>query len=132
MAEYEALYDPIAGASDGHGRETIPTPELQLNRTFKLKEVYTGLKTDLLDEIGQIEERILRPASDARDCIQPIRKTVKKRENKRLDYENCQARVSKLQQKTRRTPKEDVSLAKAEEEMTHLADVINCPFPDQP
>jgi hypothetical protein len=123
VSEYEALYDPIVGASDGHGRETIPTPELQLHRTFKLKEAYAELKSEILEEIASIDVRVLRPAQDARDCIQPIRKTIKKRENKRLDLEKCMDKVAKLQRKHNRTPKEDSQLSKTEDESSILSNV---------
>ncbi|KAK3372048.1 hypothetical protein B0H63DRAFT_287312 [Podospora didyma] len=122
VTEYEGLYDPIVGASDGHGREMAETPRVQLERTFRLKEAYTELKTELIDEITTIEDRIVKPAADARDCIAPIRKTIKKRENKRLDYEKMQDKVNKLQRKAGRSPKEDANLAKLEDEMSRAAD----------
>ncbi|KXX77394.1 Protein hob1 [Madurella mycetomatis] len=122
VTEYESLYDPIVGASDGHGRPAVPTPQLQLERTFRLKKAYSELKAELLEEIVMIEERIVKPAVDARDCIAPIRKTIKKRENKRLDYEKAQEKTAKLQRKPGRTPKEDMALAKAEAEMARAAD----------
>jgi regulator of replication initiation timing len=122
VTEYYTLYDPIVGASDGHGRDTVPTPDLQLNRTFQLRKAYEALKNELMDEIGQIEERIIKPATDARDCIAPIRKTIKKRETKRLDLEKCQDKVNKLQRKGSRTPKEESALGKAEDELAQLAD----------
>lgn len=123
VTEFEGLYDPIVGASDGHGRPAVPTPQLQLERTFRLKKAYGELKAELLEEISMIEERIVKPALDARDCIAPIRKTIKKRENKRLDYEKAQEKTVKLQRKPGRTPKEDVALTKAEAEMSRAADV---------
>ncbi|KAI5867710.1 hypothetical protein GGS23DRAFT_612862 [Durotheca rogersii] len=125
VTEFDSLWDPIVGASDGHGKPAAPTPELQLERTLKLKEAYTELKRELLDEVGQIESTIIRPATDARDCIAPLRKTIKKRENKRLDYEKCQDKANKLQRKMSRTPKEDASLAKAEDEVTRAAEEFN-------
>lgn len=105
----------------------MPTPEVQLNRTFRLKQAYAELKEEILDEISQIEDRVVKPATDARDCIQPIRKTIKKRENKRLDYEKSQAKFAKLHQKSNRTAKEETSLAKTEVEMAALADVRQHP-----
>lgn len=119
--EYYALYDPIVGASDGHGRDAAPTPDLQLSRTFKIKQAYEDLKTELTEEIAQIEERMIKPAMDARDCIAPIRRTIKKRENKRLDLERWQDKVNKLQRKAGRTPKEETALGKAEDELSVLA-----------
>jgi amphiphysin len=94
-----------------------------LERTFKLKETYTELKTELIAEITVIEGRVIKPATDARDCIAPIRKTIKKRENKRVDYEKLQEKVNKLQRKQGRTPKEEAALAKIEEEMARAAEV---------
>ena len=123
VTEYEGLYDPIVGATDGHGHESSPTPQLQLERTFHLKTAYAELKTELLEEISSIEDHILKPATEARDCIAPIRKTIKKRENKRLDYEKLQDKHLKLQRKSGRTPKEEAALAKVEYEMTCSADV---------
>ncbi|KAI0894446.1 hypothetical protein F4806DRAFT_124077 [Annulohypoxylon nitens] len=122
VTEYDSLYDPIVGASDGHGKPAASTPELQLERTLKLKEVYTDLKAELLEEVGLIESSVIRPATDARDFIAPLRKTIKKRENKRLDYEKCQDKVNKLQRKSGRSPKEDAALAKAEGEVARAAE----------
>ena len=127
VVEYEGLYDPIQGATDGHGTDLVVTPELQLHRTYKLKETYAELKNEMMQEITEIEARVIQPATDARDCILPIRKTIKKRENKRFDYEKSQDKVNKLAKKPGRTPKEDSALAKAEQEMANLADVSTLP-----
>ncbi|KAI1819079.1 hypothetical protein F4861DRAFT_188892 [Xylaria intraflava] len=122
VTEYDGLWDPIVGASEGLGKPATPTPELQLEQALRLKEVYTELKTELLEELQFIEVKVVRPASDAREYIKPIRKTIKKRENKRLDYEKCQDKATKLQRKPGKTPKEDTSLAKLEVELARLAE----------
>ncbi|KAH6855331.1 hypothetical protein B0I37DRAFT_364583 [Chaetomium sp. MPI-CAGE-AT-0009] len=122
VTEYEGLYDPIAGASDGQSRHAVPTPQLQLERTFRLKKAYAELKIELVEEMAMIEEQILKPATDARGCIAPIRKTIKKRENKRVDYEKAQDKTLKLQRKPGRNPKEEAALAKADAEMARAAD----------
>ncbi|KAM0267347.1 hypothetical protein ACHAQH_010112, partial [Verticillium albo-atrum] len=122
VKEFEGLYDPIAGATEGPRRPSEPTPELQLTRTFALREAYAELKDELLQEVAGIDAQVTRPATDARDHIQPIRKTIKKRENKRLDYEKAQDKVKKLQKKTDRTPKEDVALAKVESDMAIMGE----------
>ncbi|KAK3996258.1 hypothetical protein QBC44DRAFT_160142 [Cladorrhinum sp. PSN332] len=122
VTEIEGLYDPIVGATDGHGRETAPTPQLQLERTLALKEIYDELRTELLQEISSIEERVLRPATDARQFIAPIRKTIKKRENKRIDYEKLQDKAIKLQRKTGRNAKEEATLAKTQDEVARTAE----------
>ncbi|KAJ0351065.1 hypothetical protein KNSL1_003476 [Colletotrichum chrysophilum] len=118
VKEYEGLYDPIVGATEGHGRPSIATPQQQLDRTFKLREAYSDLKDELIEEVAAIDAQVIRPATEARDYLQPIRKTIKKRENKRLDYEKAEDKVKKLQKKTGRTPKEDAALSKAEFDMS--------------
>lgn len=90
-----------------------------------MKEAYSDLKAELIEDIGTIDDRIIRPATDARDAIAPIRKTIKKRENKRLDYEKVQDRVAKMHRKPNKTAKEDAALAKAEDELANLTEV--CP-----
>lgn len=123
MKEFEGLYDPIAGATEGPRRPSEPTSDLQLSRTFALREAYAELKDELLQEVAGIDAQVIRPAADARDYIQPIRKTIKKRENKRLDYEKAQDKVKKLQKKVDRTPKEDVALVKVETDMAITGEV---------
>jgi len=123
VAGFEELYNPIVGASDGHGHEPVMTPQLQLDRTAKLMEAYTELKTDLLEEVNMMDSRVIRPATDAKDYIQPIRKTIKKRENKRLDLERYTDKVNNASKKFKRSDRENAALAKAEEEMARAADV---------
>lgn len=125
---YASLYDPIVGASDGHGRPAKQTGEDQLHRTFGLKEAYTELRAELVEGIRSIEKEIINPALDARNSINPIRKTIKKRENKRLDVEKCQDRVHKLHRKMPRSPKEDAQLSKSEDELSTLQEVYLCPL----
>ncbi|KAI0021426.1 SH3 domain-containing protein [Xylariomycetidae sp. FL0641] len=122
VSEYDGLYDPIVGASDGHGKPSLPTPERQLEQTLRLKEAYAEFKTELVDEVALIEARVIKPATDARDCIAPFRKAIKKRENKRLDYEKAQDKAHKLQKKPGRSAKEDASLVKADAEMARTAE----------
>ncbi|OLN86116.1 Regulator of cytoskeleton and endocytosis RVS167-like protein 1 [Colletotrichum chlorophyti] len=117
VKEYEGLYDPIVGASEGHGRPSITTPQQQLDRTFKLSGAYSDLKDELVEEVAAIDTQVIRPATEAREYLQPLRKTIKKRENKRLDFEKAQDKVKKLQKKTGRTAKEEAQLSKSEYEM---------------
>lgn len=123
ITSFEDLYNPILGASDGHSQEAQGTPIEKLERTAKLKEVYNDLKTDLLDEVNMMDSRVIQPATDAKECLQPIRKTIKKRENKKLDWERYSDRVSHAQKKPKRTDRENVALAKAEEEAARAGEV---------
>ena len=70
-----------------------------------------------------MDARIIKPATDAKDYIQPIRKTIKKRENKRLDWERYIDKVNHASKKMKRTDRENAALVKAEEELSKAADV---------
>ncbi|KAH7312104.1 hypothetical protein BKA65DRAFT_518183 [Rhexocercosporidium sp. MPI-PUGE-AT-0058] len=119
---FEELYNPIVGAGDGHGRDPVLTSRLQLDRTSKLKDVYTDLKTDLLEEVNMMDSRVIKPATEAKDYIQPIRKAIKKRDNKRLDWERYIDKVNNYQRKVKRTDRENAALVKAEEELAKAAE----------
>ncbi|KAL2062086.1 hypothetical protein VTL71DRAFT_6352 [Oculimacula yallundae] len=119
---FEELYNPIVGAGDGHGRDPVMTPRAQLDRTSKLKDVYTDLKTDLLEEVNMMESRVIKPATEAKDHIQPIRKIIKKRDNKRLDWERYIDKVNNYQRKVKRTDRENAVLVKAEQELVQAAE----------
>jgi len=125
VSGFEELYNPIVGASDGHGHDPVLTPQLQLDRTYKLKEAYTELKSELLEEVNMMDARVIKPATDAKEYIQPLRKTIKKRENKRLDWERYTDRVNHQSKKLKRTDRENAALAKSEEEMAKAADVCS-------
>ncbi|KAI9641654.1 hypothetical protein NHQ30_009509 [Ciborinia camelliae] len=123
-SSFEELYQPIVGTSDAHRDNPAITPRQQMARTIKLKETYTELKTDLLEEVMMMDSRVTKPASEARDFLQPIRKTIKKRENKRLDWERYIDKVNKGSAKMRRTDRENAALAKAEEDQSRAAEAF--------
>lgn len=75
------------GSSDA-STDHIPvvTPEDTLNRVIRLKEEYESLKTDLVAEANTVDERIVQPATEARDFIQPLKKVIRKREDKKVSH----------------------------------------------
>jgi hypothetical protein len=128
VKEFEELYNPIIGAtSDGHGHIPVVTPQGQLDRSAHLKEVYTELKSDLMEEVNMMDARIIKPATEVKEYIQPLKKTIKKRENKRLDYERYQDRVNNAAKKVKRSEREDAALARAEMDLSKAADVSLAP-----
>ena len=77
---FEAIYAPIIGANEEYeGHIPVMTDEITMARTSKLQAAYDDLRTDLLEEVGMVDTRIIKPATDARDCIQPLKKVIKKR-----------------------------------------------------
>ena len=86
IAEFHGLYTPIAGAGQDHAplHEPVLTPEENIARVSRLQEAYYELKTDLLEEVAMVDTRIISPATDARTSIQPMKKVIKKREDRKV------------------------------------------------
>lgn len=85
---FQTIYSPIIGAEENYsGLEPVETPRSIMERTIKLQEAYVGLRTDLLEEVETIEARIIKPASDAKDSIHPLRKIIKKRGDRKVRRE---------------------------------------------
>ena len=81
------MYQPIVGAGEGYsGHEPQVTPRSTMERVAKLQEQYIELKTDLLEEVNTVDERLIRPATESRDYIQPMKKVIKKRQDRKV---NC-------------------------------------------
>lgn len=85
VAEFEGLYAPIIGASsDYQGHQPVETPEATMSRTARLREEYEDLKRDLLDEVNLVDARMVKPATEAHEHLQPMKKTIKKREDRKV------------------------------------------------
>lgn len=123
MNAFGDLYNPIEGSSDGHGVTTVLTSQQQLDRSSKLVEAYKELKTDLTEEVNMMDARVIKPATEAKEYIQPIKKTIKKRDNKRLDWERYTDKVNSQARKMSRSDKENAALVKSKEELERAAEV---------
>lgn len=144
VSEFDALYAPIVGSSDpSAGYEAAITPESTLARTNRLKEEYDELRQDLLQELSAVEERMIQPAAQAKEFLAPMKKPIKKREDRKvwtvvrrhcrwdrsagiqltlncesqLDYERYQSRVDNYSKKSKRSDRDNAALAKAESDL---------------
>ena len=54
---------------------------------MKLQEAYAELKTDMLEEVNQVDTRIINPATDAKEYLQPLKKVIKKRQDRKVHFE---------------------------------------------
>jgi amphiphysin len=124
MVNLDDLYNPnLGGAGEGYVHEPAATPRQQMEQIAKLRHAYAELKKELLEEIAGVDARIIRPLTDAREYIQPMRKVIKKRENRRLDYERYRQQVDNIARKSGQTDKDAASLVKAEVELSKATDV---------
>ncbi|TQS37553.1 hypothetical protein Golomagni_01967 [Golovinomyces magnicellulatus] len=121
---FKELYDPIMGTNERKGPEPIVTPVEKLDRVQKLQLVQRELKSDLLEEVKMIDCSIINPAVNTKELIQPLKKMIKKRENKRLDWEMYVNRVDGYLKKMKRTDRENTALTKAEEDAAQAANTL--------
>ncbi|KAL1626343.1 hypothetical protein SLS56_006927 [Neofusicoccum ribis] len=123
VTEFEALYKPMAAvgdASDFKGHVPADTPRETLERTRRMKDLYNDLKNDMMEEVNQIDRKLIKPAQDAKQSIKPMHKVIQKREDKKLDYERYKSRVDKLEAQANRSARDESSLAK------HQIDMERC------
>ncbi|KAJ5919727.1 hypothetical protein N7454_009562 [Penicillium verhagenii] len=122
--EFDGLYAPIASSSETPTqRQSYNTPPAILARTNRLRRDYDELRTDMVQELTEVESRMIRPATSAKDYLAPVKKTIKKRNDKKTDFERYQSKVDSLIHKTKRTERDNANLAKAEADMATAKDI---------
>ena len=126
VTEFQLMYQPIVGGAssdDDHTSVHATTPPEVEARPRELMEVYAELRTELLEEVNTIDDRIIKPAMDARDSIQPLKKVIKKREDRKLDFERYHGRVDTMKKKKGKLSERDTaSLVKTERELVRSTD----------
>lgn len=85
-----------------------------MQRCLALQKMYSDLKADLQQEIGIINNKIMKPVAEARAAVKPLQRTLKHRENMKLDHERYTSRAEHARRKNVRSPKEEAALAKHE------------------
>lgn len=95
----------------------MPTPKRYMDKCQALQKIYAELAKDLQQEIDMVQNRLVSPAESARACLKPLKKTLKHRENTKLDYERYLSRTEHAQKKTTRSMKEETALAKHESDL---------------
>ena len=85
MHGFQSIYSPIVGADDSYSdHEPLNTHTRIVERTTKLQKIYVDLRNDLLDEVDTAEIRIIKPATQAKEGIQPLKKIIKKRGDRKV------------------------------------------------
>lgn len=94
-------------------------------RTSRIHTEYDDLKTDLANELEQVQIRMIGPAQDVRDSFQTAKKVIKKREDKKLDFERYQSRVDSGNKRTKQSDRDRAQLSKAQTELTVATEAYN-------
>lgn len=111
LADYENIYGDIVGKD---GKDYVATPQEKLEQVHGLKTSYVELKNEMLEEVALIDKQIMAPAKEARISVKAYMKVIKKREDKKLDYERYKSRKESLERKAGRSERENTALSKHE------------------
>lgn len=83
--EFDGLYAPIIGSSETTSpRKPVETNPAILARTNRLRREYDELRGELSQELNAVEERMTQPAENAKESLIPMKKTIKKRNDKKV------------------------------------------------
>ena len=83
-----------------------------------MKEECEELKNDLTQDLSLVDVQMIKPAQDAKDSLQMLKKTIKKREEKKLDFERYQGRVDTGMKKTKPSDRDRANLTKAQTDLS--------------
>jgi hypothetical protein len=126
FTELESLYQPILGAgADYHGHQALETDPETLARTSRYKTESEELKKDLSDDVSQVDSRIIQVAQSAKDSLHTMKKTIKKREDRKLDFERYQSRVDTGKHKSKPSDRDKTTLTKAEADLAMATEAYN-------
>jgi amphiphysin len=55
-----------------------------MERVAGLQEAFSELKTDMMEEVKDIDRKLIIPAKLARDALKPMEKAIKKRDDAKV------------------------------------------------
>ncbi|PVI06402.1 hypothetical protein DM02DRAFT_553075 [Periconia macrospinosa] len=110
-----SIYKPLGAKGGEFGTQShTDTPPETMERCVQLLEAFAELKADMMEEVKDIERKLILPAKLARDALKPMKKVIKKRDDKKVDYERYKSRAEALQKKKTRSDRENIALNKHE------------------
>ena len=83
------------------------------------------LKNDLSQDLNVVDNQMIKPAQEAKDSLHMMRKPIKKREDKKLDFERYQGRVDSGMKKTKPSDRERSALTKAQSDLAMALEAYN-------
>ncbi|KXS09954.1 BAR-domain-containing protein [Gonapodya prolifera JEL478] len=139
MAELlHEVYQPITGHTPGPNggadsalsisrrgaspRDVRNTPDQSLNLVADFSEGMKRAREELTGELDLIDRRVIQPCKDFLDLADSVKKYIKKRGHKLLDYDRHREAVRKLQEKRDRTPADEKRLVAAQQEFQQASD----------
>lgn len=119
------VYKPISGrVSDPDSAVVEGNPE-GIRACEEYEAVVKELQETLAPELEMIESRVINPANELLDVLKVVKKTVVKREHKKLDYDRHNATLKKLRDKKEKSAKDEKAMWKAENDVEQSTQDFN-------
>lgn len=81
------IFKPLGAEKGGlSSHVAVETPQPTLERVAALQEAFSELKTDMMEEVKDIDRKLIVPAKLAKDALKPMHKTMKKREDAKVPW----------------------------------------------
>lgn len=90
------------------------TPRSFMQKCTALQKMYSDSKDDLKQETTMITTKVVSPIETAKGCTKSMNRTLKHRENMKLDYERILGKVEHARKRTNPSPKEISTLERLE------------------
>ncbi|KAJ5388582.1 hypothetical protein N7509_011123 [Penicillium cosmopolitanum] len=122
--EFDGFYAPIIGSSETDSpHRPVETDPTLLGRTNRLRKEFDELREEMIQELDVVEDRMARPADNAKGSLAPMKKTIKKRNDKKTEFEIYQGKVDSLIHKPKRSDRENANLAKVQVDLASAKEV---------
>jgi len=116
----ESLYKPIDVPEDAKiesANRRGNTPQIYLTKTADFRNINIRLQADLQQEIEWIQTKLFYPATEAKEATKPLKRTIKQREDYKLDFERYQSRADHARQKASKSVRDESALIKHEDDL---------------
>jgi len=113
---FTTLYQPIepTGVTGERRHHDQPTPANYTNKCLALQKETSECAGDLIQDLEEVTQKLLAPVEDVKQRTKLLHKTLKHRENMKLDYERYLSRVEHARNKNSRSAKDEQTLASQE------------------
>ncbi|KAJ5113862.1 hypothetical protein N7456_002396 [Penicillium angulare] len=126
--EFDGLYAPMLGSTEEDSdapptRQPAQTSPAILARTNRIRREFDELRTDMIQELCEVDTRMTQPAVEAKSYLAPMKKTIKKRNDKKTDFERFQSKHDGLVHKQKRSERDNANLSKAEMDLASAKEI---------
>ncbi|KAJ5756543.1 hypothetical protein N7533_006086 [Penicillium manginii] len=112
--EFDGFYAPIIGSSETDSpHRPVETDPALLGRTNRLRKEFDELREEMIQELNTMQKA----------PWPPMKKTIKKRNDKKTEFEIYQGKVDSLIHKPKRSDRENANLAKAQVDLASAKEV---------